>query len=562
MDLASLKNARPADLYVVADAYDALGKAYGQHATDWKGGTADRVHGSGWSGPAAAAAIPVLDGVTGKLGAAATELHCIAAELRDCADSLTLAQGKLRQALADAQAKGMSVGDDGAVSWPPASSPFQSTDWEAKQKAAAEDIGKRIGAALAEAARVDQGLAGELRKYTSHATDKSGLDARTASADVYLLQFGEAANPSWQLNMPGKDATPTDVNSWWKGLGPDGQQWFLSHHPEVLGNLDGVPAQVRDQVNRAHLNSLMDDVMRKHKDHVPLTPDEKDLYDLYGPIVKRLGADGADPERPQVFLLGLGSEGKGRAILSYGNPDTATNISAYVPGITTDTASLGTEGNVHDGTNEAENALSLYRSASRKAPAGHSVASVVWLGYDPPGADLGAASTKAGKDGAPAYAKFLSGVRASHEGAQPPHITAIGHSYGSYLVGQATGLATRPGSHDAPPDDVVFLGSPGVGVDKASDLKLPPGHVWVGAADNDVVTHVPSKFSIDPDERWYGRDPASKHFGANRFTVDDWSRGNPVDAHTKYLTGRGGPSLDNIAAIVTGSGDVKQAGGR
>ncbi|MFD7593155.1 alpha/beta hydrolase [Kitasatospora sp. NPDC059812] len=562
MDLASLKNAKLADLYAVADAYDALCKAYGQHAADWKSGTADRVHGSGWSGPAAAAAIPVLDGITDKLGAAATELHCIGAEVRDCADSLMLAQGKLRKALVDAQTKGMSVDDSGSVSWPPASSPFQSTDWEAKQKAAAEEISKRIGAALSEATRVDQGLAEELKKYTGHATDKSGLDARTASADVYLLQFGEAANPLWKLNMPGKDATPTDVNAWWKGLGADGQQWFLSHHPETLGNLDGVPAEVRDQVNRAHLKFLMDDIMKKRTNHVPLNSAEQDLYDLYGPIVNRLEIDGKDPSRPPIYLLGLGNEGKGRAILSYGNPDTATDISAYVPGITTDTGSLGVGGNVHDGTNEAENALSLYRSASKKAPAGHSVASVVWLGYDPPGADLGAASTKAGRDGAPAYAKFLSGVRANHEGAQPPHITAVGHSYGSYLVGQATKLATQPGSHYAPPDDVVFIGSPGVGVDKASDLKLPPGHVWVGAADNDVVTHVPSKFGIDPDERWYGRDPASKHFDANRFTVDDWSRGNPIDAHTKYLTGRGGPSLDNVAAIVIGSGDVKRTGGR
>ncbi|WP_030055377.1 MULTISPECIES: alpha/beta hydrolase [Streptomyces] len=556
MDLVSLRNAKPADLYAAADAYDALCKAYAQHAADWKSGTTDRVHGSGWSGPASAAAIPVLDGITTKLNAAMTELSCIGKELRDYTDSFTLAQGKLKQALADAQAKGFTVGDDGTVSWPPSTNPYQATDWQAKQKAAAEEIGKRIGTALSEATRADEGLASELKRFAGHATDKSGLDEKTASADAYLETWAEGANPLWQRNIPDKDASPTEVNSWWKGLGPEGQQWFLSHHPEVLGNLDGVPADVRDKVNRDRLEALMHSIRDKKPGE--LNAGEKDLLALYGPIDARLRQH--EGEQPPIYLLGLGGEGQGRAVLSYGNPDTATDISAYVPGITTTMDSLGPGEN--DGTNEAENALNLYRAASRKAPAGHSVASIVWLGYDSPGMDFGAASTKAGKDGAPAYAKFLGGVRASHEGTQPAHITAVGHSYGSYLVGQATKLATQPGSHYAPPDDVVFIGSPGVGADKASDLKMPSGHVWVGAAANDIVTHAPSKFSIDPDERWYGRDPSSKHFGANRFTVDDWSRGNPIDAHTKYLNGRGGPSLDNIAAIVSGSGGVKLTGQR
>ncbi|MFJ9840959.1 alpha/beta hydrolase [Kitasatospora sp. NPDC101155] len=555
MDLASLRDAKPADLYTAAEAYDALSKAFHQHVNDWTSGTADRVHGSQWTGPSATAAIPVLDGLTTKMRAAVTEVGLIGKGIRDCADAMTLAQGELTQALFEAQTKGFTVSDTGAVSWPASTNPYQAPDWEAKQKAAADEISKQIAKALSDAAEADTSLAGMLNLFAGHAKDKSGLDEKTASADAYMDQFGDASNPMWQRNMPLKDAPPTEVNSWWKGLGPQGRQWFLSHHPEVLGNLDGVPAEVRDQVNRKHLEDLMGSIRGKKPQE--LNANEKALLALYGPIDARLSQHKGDPP---IYLLGLGSEGQGRAVLSFGNPDTATDISSYVPGITTTMASLGPGEN--DGTNEAENALNLYRAASGKAPAGRSVASIVWLGYDSPGADLGAASTKAGKDGAPAYARFMSGVRASHEGTQLPHVTSVGHSYGSYLVGQATKLATQPGSHYVPPDDVVFIGSPGVGVDKASDLKMPSGHVWVGAADNDVVTHAPSKFSLDPDERWYGRDPSSKHFGANRFTVDDWSRGNPIDAHTKYLNGRGGPSLDNIAAVVTGSGGVELQGQR
>ncbi|MEV7597720.1 alpha/beta hydrolase [Kitasatospora sp. NPDC089797] len=555
MDITSLRNARPADLHAAAEAYDALTRAFRRHVDDWKGGTTDRVHGSRWTGPSADAATPVLDGLTAELCAATTELSCIGKDIRDSADELTLAQGMLTRALSDARARGFSVSDTGAVSWPAPTNPYRAADWEARQQALAERIGWQIGKALADATAADTALAAALNRYTGRAEDRTGLDEKTAAADAYLETWADTANPWWKRYLPDKDADPTEVNSWWQGLGPQGQQWYLGHHPEAVGNLDGIPAEVRDKVNREHLDDLMGPIRRKKPEE--LNSSEKHLLALYGPIDARLSQHGGEPP---LYLLGLGSEGQGRAVLSYGNPDTATDISAYVPGITTTTASLGPGEN--DGTNEAENGLNLYRAASGKAGAGHSVASVLWLGYDAPGMDLGAASTRAGKEGAPAYARFLSGVRASHEGAEPPHITSVGHSYGSYLVGQATKLATQPGSHYAPPDDVVFIGSPGVGVDKASDLRMPPGHVWVGAADNDVVTHVPSKVSIDPDERWYGRDPSSKHFGANRFTVDDWSRGNPVDAHTKYLNGRGGPSLDNIAAVVTGTGGVRLRGQR
>ncbi|MER6303614.1 alpha/beta hydrolase [Kitasatospora sp. NPDC001539] len=555
MDLASLGNAEPANLYAAADAYDALAEAMSQHSTDWRSGTADRIRGSGWSGPAAAAASPVLDGVTGRIRAAAAELALIGKGIRDCADAVTLARSRLAQALCDAQAEGFLVGDTGAVRWLPSDNPFQAADLEARRRAAAEEIGRRIGRALVDAADADTSLAAALDTFATRAEDGSGLDERTAAADGHPDRSGGAPEPMWRRNAPGEDATPAEVNAWWSSLGPQGRHWFLSHHPEVLGNLDGVPAEVRDTANRAYLRTLLEGVRKKKPEE--LDAGDKAVLARYGPIEARLARHEGEPP---IHLLGLRSEGRGRAILSFGNPDTATHISAYVPGITSTVAGLGPGPN--DGTNEAENALNLYRAASGRVPAGCSVASVVWLGYDAPGMDLGAASTSAGKAGAPAYARFLSGVRASHEGDRPPHITAVGHSYGSYLVGRAVELSTRPGTHHTPPDDVVFIGSAGVGAGRAADLGLPPGRVWVGAADNDLVTHAPSKFGIDPDERWYGRDPSSKRFGANRFTVDDWSRGNPVDAHTKYLNGRGGPSLDNIAAVVTGSGGVKLRGHR
>ncbi|MFI6844605.1 alpha/beta hydrolase [Kitasatospora sp. NPDC050467] len=587
MDLAGLRNAKPEELYAAAEAYGQLYKAYVQHATDWKSGTADRVHGSGWTGDAADAATKSLDATTAELQAADIELSCIEGTLRGHADTFTLAQSKLRQALTDAAAKNLKVADDGTVSWSASTNPYQAADWADKQKAAAEEIGKRITAALAEATQADQGLAADLKRFTGRATDKSGLDLKTANADGYLQQFGDLNNPGYKKDLPGKDATPTEVNSWWKGLDPAGQQWFIDHHPEAIGNLDGIPAPVRDQVNRAYLAKMLDSIDAKNraKPPVPLTDVEKGQFAKLNPIRQRLDEDQrhAGDGRPVDYLLLLGQEGNGRAAISFGNPDTATDISAYVPGITTVPASLGPKDNWQPGTNEAENALNLWRAANAKVPPGGSVASIVWLGYDPPGQDAGAAMTGAGDKGAPAYAKFLSGVRASHQGGEPPHITSIGHSYGSYVVGQATKLTAQPGSPYQRPDDVVFIGSPGIGVDKAADLGMP-GHVWAGAAANDVVTHTPTKGDalvavggplgpalavvkhdlLNPDEGWYGRDPASASFGAQRFAVDDFGQTTDIiGAHTKYLTPEGGgPSLGNIASIVTRGCDVVRVEGR
>ncbi|MFE7588130.1 alpha/beta hydrolase [Kitasatospora sp. NPDC057512] len=563
LDFASLKNARPGDLHAAGDAYDALHKAFVQHTADWKRGTTDRVHGSGWSGPAADAAIPSLDGTTTQLHAAETELAALGQTLRDYADLFGLAQSKLRQAVVDAGAKGLTVSDNGTVSWSAPTGPLDAT-WETRQKAAAEEIAKRITAALTEAGTADQTLAGLLRGFTQHATSKSGLTLAVAEADQRTAN--ESGAP-YLRDMPAVGAPPTEVNSWWNGLDPAGRQWFIDHHPEKVGNLDGIPADVRDQVNRSYLEKRLSELKGKQR-----TKEEEAELKKLQPIWDRLDQDGgATDGRPRTYLIGIGAEGQGRAILSYGNPDTATDIAAYVPGVTTDPSSLGpAKHGDTPGTNESENALNVWREANRKVKPGGSVASIVWLGYDPPGEDLNAADPKAAVKGAPDYARFVTGLRTTNSSGQCPHITSIGHSYGSVVVGLATKAATHQGNY-TPPDDVVFIGSPGTGVDRAAELRLP-GHVWAGAADNDVVTHavsprglVPWPLGAHPDENWYGRDPASESFGGKRFTVSEYSQGaNLVGAHTKYLTPEfGGPSLGNIASIVTGKdSDVHVTGGR
>ena len=98
------------------------------------------------------------------------------------------------------------------------------------------------------------------------------------------------------------------------------------------------------------------------------------------------------------------------------------------------------------------------------------VATVMWLGYDAPGADLSAIRGAHAEAGAPLLDSFLDGLRVSHTGG-PDRLTVIGHSYGSTVVGEAAsagdGLAV---------DDIIVAGSPGMRVDGVADLQIDPRH--------------------------------------------------------------------------------------
>ena len=72
---------------------------------------------------------------------------------------------------------------------------------------------------------------------------------------------------------------------------------------------------------------------------------------------------------------------------------------------------------------------------------------------------------------------------------------------------------------------------------------MPAGHVWVGAASGDEISHL-SRFGVDP---------AARSFGAHRFPAE-FPPGTPLVAqHTRYLDAHT-PSLRSVARIVVGLG--------
>lgn len=183
------------------------------------------------------------------------------------------------------------------------------------------------------------------------------------------------------------------------------------------------------------------------------------------------------------------------AIVSSGNPDTATHVSTLVPGIGTNVR--GDLGN-YIARNDR---LRHQTTHAGLDPA--NVATISYLGYVAPknnAADLSitqAADIGFAERGAPKLARFEEGLRASADarGHQFTN-TLLGHSYGSTTSGKALPMMA-PGTVD----NFVMFGSPGSGVRNIDAYGLPEGHVYESSIpDGDAVQ------GLGPDAS-YGTNP-------------------------------------------------------
>jgi pimeloyl-ACP methyl ester carboxylesterase len=232
-------------------------------------------------------------------------------------------------------------------------------------------------------------------------------------------------------------------------------------------------------------------------------------------------------------LLSYDPSGDGQIVEVFGDLAHAHHVVVLVPGVGTDLASY--ERGFH------VDALHL---AERLA--GRDVAVVAWLGYDPPDSLVSAVSTAPAEQGAASLAVFV-------EALPQVHLTVIGHSYGSLVAG----LAVR--EYGLAPDELVFIGSPGVGVDDVDQLELPRSStVWAALTPLDPIQlakpeclSLSSRCALTSD-MVFGVDPHDAVFGARTFAAGD----APVwNAHSAYYR-EGSASLDNLAHIVVGEDDA------
>ncbi|GAA1374219.1 alpha/beta hydrolase [Catellatospora chokoriensis] len=375
-------------------------------------------------------------------------------------------------------------------------------------------------------------------------------EARASDEDIArrLTALAKAAAQAWSgtpVPLPATGA-PADVARWWAGLTEAERAWLVALRPAELGRLDGVPAAVRDRANRELLDRELDRLRDAVAAHPPEPGARQRLTALTG-LAERL-----DQGPTRSYLLRLDPDGDGRLVLALGDPDGSDNVATYVPGVG---ASLDRF------AGEVDRAAAVQARAAALAPDA-TTATVMWLGYDPPdGVD--AMSERAALAARDDLGSFQAGLAAAHEDG-PARLSLIGHSYGSLAIG----VAEREGTVLA--DEIVALGSPGMGVDSAADLRHP-GHVWASTTGNDIVLYASSKGELALDalggpafvlagsatdavvrgnaDLWHGVDPSSEQFGARVFTT---ARGtDPFDAHAAYFH-EDNPALQSLAEIVTG----------
>lgn len=245
-----------------------------------------------------------------------------------------------------------------------------------------------------------------------------------------------------------------------------------------------------------------------------------------GPPYAGWAADG------RTFLL-FDPARDGFAAEVLGDLSTADRIAVLVPGVGTTLADFdrGLGGVARRAP--AVQARNLHAALREHAP-DRRVAVVAWLGYDPPGGwGLAVATEDRAAAGAAALTAFVRGLAVLRPAAS---VTLIGHSYGSVVLGLAA--PELP----AQVTDLVALGSPGMGVERAADLATA-ARIWAGQAAGDWIRRVPGVRVLGLG---HGRHPADPEFGARALPTVG------VDGHDGYLE-PGSPTLNAVATLILAS---------
>lgn len=372
------------------------------------------------------------------------------------------------------------------------------------------------------------------------------------------------------LPDPPPAGSPEHNNGWWNGLSQAEQDRVIAERPDWVGDRDGIPATVRDDANR-HL--LVTETARLDRElagvtarwqaslDVPLPPGMEEQGETRDQLALRTEVERLQGQRDaltavhesvapldrQLLLLDVSGYDEPRAAVGVGDVDTADHVSVFTPGFTT-TVAGSLPGYTNDMTGVQQTAQRLLDQSPQ---AGQTVASVVWIGYDAPqwdsvvSRDQSVATDTAAQRGGADLARFIDGVGASRD--TDPHLTALGHSYGSTTTGYALQQATGV-------DDAVLFGSPGLGTEDINDLQVPPGHTAVLEARQDVVADLGS-FGGDTNQFDGTTDLSARE--------ETGPTGLPLResvGHSDYLA-PGTTSQHNIAATVAGLHDQRIEGG-
>ncbi len=499
-------------------------------------------------------------------------------------DGVATIKARVTDALAYASAKNCTIASDGSVTC----TPTDAVDKQAIIDALTSEtmLTEKVKTILEDAERVDSELSSALSAINSDTyTDGDGADNKV----VGVPDFPQA---NW---------SPSQNAAWWRALPEERKRFLTEHCPDTIRHLDGLPATIRDEASRNALygyvdangtkrqgaladakqaaeeakteyriaygrRSLFPGIKQLYSDEnaakLKLDQAEKVLNDLET-LEKQINNDGRKQDDPaRRYLLDFNYDTKHHrttAIVSIGNPDTATHVSTLVPGIGT---------NVHDSLPEYMDINDRLRAQTRHAGVDpNNVATISYLGYVAPKNsfhDLGifqAADIDYAKEGAPKIARFMEGLRAHGNANNHRFINTLAtHSYGSTAGGIAA-TQTAPGTIDR----LILTGSPGSGVQSIDQYNVPKGHVYESSAyAGDMVEGLGT-------DRSYGKNP-QKLEGMSHLSGDvsdtDLNRRlfrifpnpkfeatstsfHPLSNHSEYFK-EGSRAAEDISRIITG----------
>ncbi|WP_329078969.1 alpha/beta hydrolase [Streptomyces niveus] len=567
--LTTLRDVKPAEFEQAADGYQAVGKAAHAAKDRITDQATVQMRGGELRGEALTAALKRLERLSDNFHYTQVECGLISLALNGFAAELRSAQKKLNDATGDAVSAGFTVRDDGSVHW-------EATFGEVKEdadfkRAKAQGFADRIGDALGDATKADQKWAPQLERLKAHndltVSDKDWGDVHNDTLALRKVSGGYLSED----DLPdGK--SPAENAKWWRGLTADERAGYTALYPASVGALDGLPSDVRDDVNRtvleekrAKLQLELDSFPKMPRKYQAPTSSTTDEYDEWeektggeermkflegslngmGQIQERFDRTGTPPELggpllPQAYLLGFDPEGAGdgRVIIANGNPDTADHTAVYVPGTGAGLPKIG--GDLTRGE-------TLWSASQSFAP-GKEISTITWLDYETPRSAIPikdgdfipeATDPEYAQKAAPALNQFMSGVQEAQGGPDGSHTTIVGHSYGSTAIGEAS----KHGYLAA--DDIVVAGSPGMQTSRADNLDVDRGHVWAmaGSLSVDQVPTGGRLVGLGDDSTV----PTDRRFGANIMRTD-------TEDHSGYWR-ENSISLTNQAAVITGKYD-------
>lgn len=423
------------------------------------------------------------DAATQATGRVLADLTNHAAECDAVGRAASIAEGEIR-AVKDSWRKILRMADRWGISIDIATNELSYVP-PADPKAAAEQarrldvIHDEIADLLRRANNADADLAAAIR-------GAAGLES-AADIDEQLRSHGEdptAERPADSSPpLPAAGDTPTAVKQWWDALSREQQAAAMRDHGAELGRLDGVPASVREQLNASQLPreiAKQEAIIAAAGPNLrPNTPPATAVGNAKAKL-RDLQAIQSALTTPGTHLLLLDADSNPNMVLAAiatGDVDNAERVGVTVGGMTT-RASSSVEGMTGEITAQQQAAIGLRRAAGIPNP--ESVATVAWLGYEPPGMNFDVADDDLAHAGAGPLNRFYNGLAATSELGDRQHLVAFGHSYGSLV----TSLALQQGT---PVQDVVLYGSPGAELSHASQLGVAPGHAFYELGVNDGV---------------------------------------------------------------------------